>query len=64
MKKLVVQLNEIQGTRNKLFLRESLVSLVHDKCRNFVGMNNFTKYFWLLNCEDEKVMHELAKFIH
>ena len=44
--------------------REALISLVHDKCRNFVGMNNFTKYFWLLNCEDERVMHELANFIH
>ena len=45
-------------------LRESLIRLIHDECKNFITMDSFTKYFWLLNCKNKKIMHELANFIH
>ena len=30
----------------------------------FIKMDSFTKYFWLLKCENVKILHELASFIH
>ena len=44
--------------------RESLIRLIHDECKTFIKMDSFTKYIWLLNCENVKIMHELANFIH
>ena len=44
--------------------RESLIRLIYDECKNFIKMDSFTKYFWLLNCENVKIMHELANFIN
>ena len=40
--------------------RESLIRLIHDECKTFIKMDSFTKYIWLLNCENVKIMHELA----
>ena len=44
--------------------REPLFTAVVKSCRNFNMMNNFNKYFWLLNCENDKIIQELAKFVH
>ena len=41
--------------------REPLFTAVVKSCRNFDMMN---KYFWLLNCENDKIIQELAKFVH
>ena len=40
--------------------RESFIGLASDICKNFGGLSNPNKYFWLLNCEDEKIMKSLA----
>lgn len=44
--------------------REPLFTAVVKSCRNFNMMNNFNKYFWLLNCENDKIIQELAKIVH
>ena len=44
--------------------RESLIRLVNEKCKQFMAMTRFDKYFWLVNCEDERIMRELASFVH
>ena len=44
--------------------RESLIGLVNEKCKQFMAMIRFDKYFWLVNCEDERIMRELASFVH
>ena len=44
--------------------RESLIRLVNEKCKQFMTMIRFDKYFWLVNCEDERIMRELASFVH
>ena len=36
--------------------RESLNRLIHDECKTFIKMYSFAKYFWLLNCENVKIM--------
>ena len=41
--------------------RESLIRLVNEK---FMAMIRFDKYFWLVNSEDERIMQELASFVH
>ena len=41
--------------------REPLFTAAVKSCRNFNMMNNFNKYFWLLNCENDKIIQELAK---
>lgn len=44
--------------------RESLFRLAEEKCQHFKDMARFDKYFWLLNCEDEILMQNLASFVH
>ena len=44
--------------------RGALITAVVKSCRNFNMMNDFNKYFWLLNCENDKIIQELAKFVH
>ena len=44
--------------------REPLITAVVKSCSNFNMMNNFNKYFWLLNCENDNIIQELAKFVH
>ena len=44
--------------------RESLIRLVNETCKQFMAMIRFDKYFWLVNCEDERIMQEVASFAH
>ena len=44
--------------------REPLINLANGKCGNFAEMDDFTKFFWLLNCEDVTIMRQLAYFVH
>ena len=44
--------------------RVPFFSLVGEKCKNFMLMNNSDKFFWLLNCENEMVMQRLSSFVH
>lgn len=44
--------------------REPLLTYVVNNCRNFNMMSNSNKYFWLLNCENEEIIQEIAKFVH
>ena len=44
--------------------REPLINLANGKCGNFAAMDDFTKFFWLLNCEDVTIMRKLAYFVH
>ena len=44
--------------------RKSLIRLVNQKCKQFMAIIRFDKYFWLVNCEDERIMQELASFVH
>ena len=39
--------------------RESLIRLLNEKCKQFMAMIRFDKYFWLVNCKNE-----LASFVH
>ena len=32
--------------------------------RNFNMMSNSDKFFWLLNCENDEKIQELANFVH
>ena len=38
--------------------------LVVNNCRNFNMMSNPDKFFWLLNYEIDKIIQELANFVH
>ena len=42
--------------------RESFVGLANDI--HFGGMSDPIKYGWLLNCEVEKTMKNLPKYVH
>ena len=44
--------------------REHLITLVVNNCRNFNMMSNSDKFFWLLNCENDTIIQELANFVH
>ena len=44
--------------------REHLIKVVVNNCRNFNMMSNSDKFFWLLNCENDKIIQELANFVH
>ena len=44
--------------------REPLINLANGKCGNFAEMDDFTKFFRLLNCEDVTIMRKLAYFVH
>ena len=43
--------------------RESRIRLVNEKCKQFMEMIRFEKYFWLENCEDERILQELTSFV-
>ena len=43
----------------RLMLPESLAL----DCKQFMEMIRFDNYFWLINCEDERTMQELASFV-
>ena len=44
--------------------RVHLIKVVVNNCRNFNVMSNYDKFFWLLNCENDKIIQELANFVH
>ena len=44
--------------------REPLITLVVNNYRNFNVMSNSDNIFSLLNCENDKIIQELANFIH
>ena len=44
--------------------RVHLIKVVVNNCRNFNMMSNSDKFFWLLNCENDKIIQELANFVH
>ena len=44
--------------------REPLMGLASKVCKNFIGLSNFNKYLWLLNCEDQNLIKSLANYVH
>ena len=43
---------------------EHLIIHVVNNCRNFNMMSNSDNFFWLLNCRNDKIIQELANFVH
>ena len=41
-----------------------LIKVVVNNCRNFNMMSNSDICFWLLICENDKIIQELANFVH
>ena len=44
--------------------REKLLKLVYSKVNKFSDLSEKEKFYWILNCEDDKVLNALGKFLH
>ena len=44
--------------------REKFLKLVYSKVNAFSNLSEKEKFYWILNCEDSKVLNALGKFLH